>query len=330
MSQSWDASHQAWDQGAMDGFLVGSSPAAMGYWGPGKLPFYYSMASHFPVCDRYFSSTLCQTYPNRVFAMAATAAGLVSTDTPPPTVTPPNGHIFDVLKAYGIDWADYYAELPSPGLFGPAWAAEQQGTHLFGPFGSNASTVSAFQAACAAGTLPPVVMVEPDYQYGSEENPQDIQVGQDFVYGVVSALMSSPAWARSMLVFTYDEHGGYYDHVAPPAAMNPGDGSHPQTPNTYGDDYTQLGFRVPTVVVSPWSKARFTSHTVYDHTSLLATIERKWNLPALTLRDANANHLGHCLVPSGPAPFAIPPALAPAQSATEANSVSCEQTGHPK
>ena len=329
VSQDWNASHHAWDHGAMDGFLIGSSPAALGYWDDATLPFYWSLASTFPVCDRYFSSTLCQTYPNRVFAMAGTAAGLVSTDTPPPTVTPKNGHIFQVLDQYGVGWADYYAELPSPGLFGAAWAAEQEGTHLFGPFGSVPATVAAFQAACTAGTLPPVVFVESDYQYGSEENPQDIRVGQSFVAGVVNALMSSPAWASSLLVFTYDEHGGYYDHVAPPAALNPGDGSHPSTPNTYGDDYTSLGFRVPTVIVSPWARAGFTSHTVYDHTSILATIERKWNLPALTYRDANANHLGDCLVSSGPAPFAAPPVLAPAPSVLEPSSATCEEAGSP-
>ena len=160
VSQSWTASHQAWDHGAMDGFLLGSSAAAMGYWDDSMLPFYYSLAAHFPVCDRYFSSTLCQTYPNRVFAMAGTAAGLISTDTPPPTVTPANGHIFDVLSAHNINWADYYASLPSPGLFGAAWAAQQQGTHLFGPLGTVPATVAAFAAACTAGTLPPVVMVE--------------------------------------------------------------------------------------------------------------------------------------------------------------------------
>jgi phospholipase C len=330
VDQSWDSSHLSYDGGKMDGFLRISSTEALGFWDQQILPFYYSLAASFPVCDRYFCSTLCQTYPNRVFSMAATAAGLTSTQTPPPTVTPANGHIFDVLDAYGVTWADYYTELPSPGLFGATWAAQRQGTNLFGPFATPQDTIAAFQAACMANQLPSVVMVEADYQYGSEENPQDIQVGQTFVAGVVNALVGSPAWASSLLVFTYDEHGGYYDHVVPPAALNPGDGSSPTTPpvdNTYGDEYTILGFRVPTVMVSPWAKAGFTSHTVYDHTSWLATIERKWNLPALTLRDANANPLDDCLVASGPAPFATPPRLAAAPLATEADSVACETTG---
>jgi len=83
------------------------------------------------------------------------------------------------------------------------------------------------------------------------------------------------------------------------------------------------------VIVSPWAKANFTSHTLYDHTSILATIQRKFNLPALTLRDANANGLDDCLVSAGPAPFLVPPALAAAPFQTEANSIACEQTGSP-
>jgi phospholipase C len=335
ISQSWVASHEAWDHGAMDGFLRGSSHWAMAYWDGSTLPFYYWLARHFPVCDRWFSSTLCQTYPNRVFSMAATAAGLVSTDTPPPTVTPRNGHIFEVLDAYGIPWGCWYTELPTPGLFGPAFVAQREGRNFFGPFGAPAATVAAFKAACVAGTLPAYVLVEPDYQWGSEENPQDIRVGQWFVSQVVQALMSVPrVWERSLLIWTYDEHGGYYDHVAPPAALAPGDGVDPILPagvSDYGDKYTQLGIRVPAVVVSPWAKPGFASHTVYDHTSVLATLERRWNLPALTYRDANANPLDGCLVRGGPAPFAVPPSpggmVAPL--ATEADSIACERTGSP-
>jgi phospholipase C len=333
VSQSWVASHEAWDHGAMDGFLRDSSSWAMAYWDSGTLPFYYWLANTFPVCDQWFCSTLCQTYPNRVFAMAATAAGLTSTDTPPPTVTPPNGHIFDRLDAAGVSWATYYTELPTPGLFGAAYAAEREGRNFFGPFGAPAATVQAFKAACLAGTLPSYVMVEPDYQWGSEENPQDIRVGQWFVSQVVEALMSVPqVWERSLLIWNYDEHGGYYDHVAPPAALAPGDGLDPVLPagvSDYGDRYTQLGFRVPAVVVSPWARPDFASHTVYDHTSVLATVERKWNLPALTYRDANANHIGECLVSRGPAPFAAPPTPVAAALATEADSIACEQAGSP-
>ncbi|MBV8302166.1 MAG: twin-arginine translocation signal domain-containing protein [Candidatus Dormibacteraeota bacterium] len=333
VSQSWDASHQAYDQKKMDGFCIGSSPAALGYWDQSLLPFYYSLASNFVVCDRYFCSTLCQTYPNRVFMMAATACGLTATQTPPPSVTPVNGHIFERLDAYNISWMDLYAELPSPGLFGATYAAQEEalGKLVFaGP--TNDDLVTAFSLLCQANNLPSVMLLEPNYEYGSEENPQNVQTGQTFVQGIVNALMNSPAWSNTLLIYTYDEHGGYYDHVVPPSALNlnPGDGTSPSQPpvtSTYGDDYTVLGFRVPTVIVSPWIKLGFVSHTVYDHTSWLATIEKKWNLPALTNRDAQANPLDDCLVSSGPAPLATPPMLQSARHSTEADSVACEEDG---
>lgn len=336
VTQTWVASHVAYDGGAMDGFVLGTSPAALGYWDQRLMPFYYSLASTFPVCDSYFCSTLCETFPNRIFMMAGTAAGLVTTDTePPPQVTPKNGHIFEVLDHYNINWGDYYTLVPTPGLFGAVWAARQQGIHLFGPGVVAPATIATFAAKCQAGLLEPVVLLEPNYAWGSEEYPQNVQVGQTFVAGVVNALMRSPAWERSLLVFTYDEHGGYYDHVAPPPALNPGDGTYPgsgyvppRSINTYGDDYTRYGFRVPAVVVSPYARAGFTSHTVYDHTSILATIQRKWNLPALTYRDANANHLGDCLVTNGVPPFAHPPTLAAAPFRTGIDTLLCEELGY--
>ncbi|HEX3607960.1 MAG TPA: alkaline phosphatase family protein [Candidatus Dormibacteraeota bacterium] len=326
-TQSWDASHLSQNNGAMTGFVRASGQVAMGYWDQRILPFYYSLASNFPVCDRYFSSTLCQTYPNRVFMMAATAAGLTTTDTPPPTVTPPRGHIFQVLEGHGISWGCFYTDIPTPGLFGSSFVSAHAGKNLFGPSGSPNNTVAAFMAAVAGNSLPAVTLVEGGYRYSSEENPQDVQTGEFFVAGVINALFSVPSvWAKSLLIFTYDEGGGYYDHVPPPAAVSPGDGTHPNLkpgqPN-YGDDYTLLGFRVPTVIVSPWAKPGFTSHTVYDHASILATIQRRWNLPALTQRDAHAAPLSDCLVASGAAPFATPPKLAAAPPATEQDSRNC-------
>jgi phospholipase C len=121
--------------------------------------------------------------------------------------------------------------------------------------------------------------------------------------------MSGPAWRRTLLVWFYDEHGGYYDHVAPPAAVAP-DGIKPGL--GAGDqpgDYTRYGPRVPAVVVSPYARRRDVTNVVHDHTSVLATIERQWNLPALTYRDANAATLADFLDTSRMS-FAEPPTLA--------------------
>jgi phospholipase C len=314
--QNWIASHTAFDGGRLDGFVRASGEVAVGYWDDRTLPFYYSLATQFPVCDRYFCSTLAQTHPNRVFAMAATAAGLVATTNPPPEVHPPNGHIFDVLEAHGIGWATFFTDLPSPGLFGRAWALQRLGRNLIGPGGTIDGTLAALRTAIQGGTLPPVVMVETDYGHASEEDPQNVQAGETFVSRVIQAFMANPAvWERTLLIWCYDEHGGYYDHVRPPRALSPGDGTHPVLKAgvpTFGDDYTRLGFRVPCVVVSPWARRDFVSHTVFDHTSILRTIGVKWNLPALTFRDANANDFRECLVRHGRAPFLDPPDLAAA------------------
>ena len=124
---------------------------------------------------------------------------------------------------------------------------------------------------------------------GDEEPPQDLTYGENWAYQVVDAVLRSPAWPRTLLIYTFDEHGGYYDHVAPPAAVAP-DGIPPDL--AVGDrpgGYNLYGPRVPAIVASPYSKASGITDVVHDHTSVLATIEAKWNLPALTYRDANAS-----------------------------------------
>jgi phospholipase C len=123
---------------------------------------------------------------------------------------------------------------------------------------------------------------------GDEENPQDILYGQAASASVVNAVLQSPAWSQTLFVYTYDEHGGYYDHVAPPAAIAPDDIRPDLGPGDYPGGYNIYGPRVPAVVVSPYSRPHAVTNVVHDHTSVLATIEAKWNLPACTYRDANA------------------------------------------
>ena len=143
----------------------------------------------------------------------------------------------------------------------------------------------------------------------SEENPEDVQLGEQFVAGVVDAVLSGPAWPRTLLVWLYDEHGGYYDHVPPPAAVAP-----TASPPTSGRPTCPVASTctargVPVVVVSPYARPHAVTNVVHDHTSVLATIEQQWNLPALTSRDANAATLADFLDPTAMA-FAEPPDLA--------------------
>ena len=307
-SQAWPATHIAFDNGRNDGFVKASGPVAMGYWDSTDIPFYYGLGQTFPVADRWFCSTLAQTYPNRRFLMAGTAAGIVKNNLATLTSRlPPNGTIFDRLDAHGIPWKNYYGDLPSAAIVP---------TSAITP--SKLAKNSQFIIDAAAGKLPAVSLVDPNFGQQSEENPQDIRQGERFAAAIINAAMQGPAWQKTLLIWTYDEHGGYYDHVPPPPAIKP-DNIPPESdvapllPN----GYDRYGFRVPAVIVSPYAKKNYVSHVVHDHTSVLKLIETKWNLPALTYRDANADNLLDSLDFTAKPAFLDPPTLpAPALPAS--------------
>ena len=307
-SQEWQTSHEAYDNGKNDGFVrstVGPTsseivgPVAMGYWTGEDLPFTYSLASKFPIGDRWFCCLLGQTDPNRRYLIAATSAGMTDdigegafnaiSDTTLPL--PAGGTtIFNQLDLHGISWTNYVSQYPTgatPFLYPTNDAATEALKH---------KALSDFFTDAAADALPSFSFLDPNYSTQSQENPQNIVVGEGLLAHVVHALGESRAWKRSMLIVCYDEHGGYYDHVPPPPAIAP-DAIPPVVypgESTY-DGFTRYGFRIPSVIVSPYAKQDHVSHVLYDHTSILATLERKWNLPALTYRDANANDLSDFL-----------------------------------
>lgn len=308
-SQEWAASHQQYNGGANDGFVTSpSGPVAMGYYDRTLLPFTYSLAQAFPVSDRWFCSLLGQTDPNRRYVIAGTSAGMTDDiDIPgsPSALTsgvslssldpfeqdlllaaPANGTIFDSLTAFGISWCDYAASYPTGAtaeLYPVDDAAFLQLHHR---------ALDDFFTDCTSGSLPAFSFIDEDYSTQSQEDPQDVVVGEAFLAKVVDTVLRSPRWSSTMLIITYDEHGGYYDHVPPPVALVPD--LYPPVvavgESTY-DGFARYGFRVPAVVVSSYAAPGGATHVLHDHTSILAMVERKWNLPALTLRDANANDL---------------------------------------
>ncbi len=302
-SQEWAASHNAYDGGRMDGFvrtpidpftseIVGG--VAMGYWTGADLPFTYSLASIFPIADRWFSSAMAQTDPNRRYLIAATSSGMTDDiGTGPGNAVPDaslglpaNGTIFNHLDLHGISWANYCASFPTgatPELY-PAddGASESKNVKPFDQFFADAS----------AGTLPGFSLLDPDYGTQSQENPQNIVRGEALLAKVVRAVGSSATWGKVLLVVTWDEHGGYYDHVPPPPALAPDDIPPTVQPGESSyDGFRRYGFRVPAIVVSPYARRGAVTSVVHDHTSIAAMLERKWNLPAMTYRDANANDL---------------------------------------
>jgi len=318
----------------------------MNFYIQNEIPFYYDLAQKFAIDDRYFCSVLGPTFPNRAFFNAATAFGHLTTSEifpPPGGYKPITGTIFDLLDKNKVTWADYFQDVPSGGSFRPF-----PGDPHFLPL-----NVFLAQAAGtpAAGPLPSVSFVDPDFGIFGQENdehpPTDIQRGQAFVSRVVNAVRNGPFWKDSIILITYDEHGGSYDHVAPPKARQGGartpDGIDPgrcadlsnspasEQPGSGAEctislaneesfcaafaanptgpfpdqcaSFDQLGFRVPFLAISPFSKPHYVSHTVGDHTSMLALIEKIFlssevdsdgdagERQHLTLRDLHANTL---------------------------------------
>jgi phospholipase C len=299
IGNDWKVAHEAFDGGTNQGFVTSTSAEAMGYLTHRDLPFTVSMAKRFPVADRYFCSVMAQTDPNRRYLIAGTSLGLI--DDSFPTALPPNGVIFESFNDHGITWKDYYSNLPTLGVFLPLLSDPALARGL--------APVDQFYADAASGNLPSFSLVEPNYTTQSEENPQDVQFGDQFLGQVVNAVMSGPDWPSTMLIWTYDEHGGYYDHVPPPPAIPPDDVPPALVAGDPPGGFDRYGFRVPAGVVSPYARRDFVSHTVYDHTSILKTVEVKWNLPALTHRDANANDLFDMLDLTRRPAFLRPPHL---------------------
>jgi phospholipase C len=329
LDHSWNGAHAEYDNGKMDGFTAANAVSAdptgsrtMGYYDRQDLPFYYSLYSTFATNDRYFSSLLSQTFPNRFYLLAGTSFGHIRNDLPPADgFTQPT--IFNLLDAAGISWAIYYSQIPFAYEF--SYVRDHSAGHVF--------PIDQYYADAAAGNLPQVSFVDPIFiaqaNVETDEHPaSNVQVGEQFVSQVTNALFASPDWGSSVMFLTYDENGGFYDHVPPPAAPVP-DGIPPMLqPGDAPGAFDRYGFRVPVAVISPFTKPHYVSHVVEDHTSILRFIEVRFGLPALTNRDANANPMLEYFNFSHAA-FATPPALpaAPLDPAQVAKCMSAPPPG---
>jgi phospholipase C len=227
-----------------------------------------------------------ETLPNRAFACAATSQGHMDDKTH--TFTCPS--IFGLLGSHQLGWSiyGYDSEPLTKSNFPDISSAPASHFGLF----------TDFTAAAAAGTLPPFTFLEPSWSSsGNSQHPNyNVALGEQLIHDVYQALRSGPGWAQTLLIITYDEHGGCYDHVPPPAGATPPDGS----AGEFGFDFTRYGVRVPTVLVSPLIPAgtvfRVPAGSVpLDHTSILKTVQQRWGLPALTRRDAAAPGVGDVL-----------------------------------
>jgi len=299
---AWTAAH---DGRSLNYFDV-DGKRALGYYDGTDLPYYYFMASNFATSDRWFSPAMSRTQPNRMFMLAGTSAGFAY--PPPPGSAPlPNPTIFDLLQAAGVTWKVYVTDLT---LATPP--AQDSALNFFATatkYPGNIVPVADFQKDLTNGTLPSVAYIEPGYNGGLDEHPgvddgipgANVQTGAQYVSTLVNALMGSSSWKDSVFILTYDEFGGFFDHVPPQPTVSP-DGIKPvdllpgPPPNgpdvcaggTTGPtcDFVYTGYRVPLIVISPFAKKNYVSHTVADYTAWLKLVETRFKLPSLTARDA--------------------------------------------
>lgn len=271
----WNAMHAGIARGKMTGFVASaerttdsSGHSAISHYDRDDLPFYHWLASTFALNDRHFASMPSGTYGNRSFLLFGTNAGIVDSGLSFPDPSLPS--IFHSLMSRGLTWRVYTDGIPFSGTLD--WDGDDPGIRPF----------SALLDALDAGTLPSVAFVEGLDGVEDDHPPADLQVGEAWMKKIYDHAVKSPEWSSLAIIWTYDESGGFADHVPPPdgCVARPGD-----------EAFFELGPRVPFVVISPWSKRHYVSHVVEEHTAITRFIETIFDLPALTARDANSSAL---------------------------------------
>lgn len=267
IDHSWASIHGEWTNGKMDGFFTTDGINAMGYYDASDLPYYYALANSFTLCGNYFCYQLGPTLPNRIAIWAATSGG-ITTFKRIPSGSLDFPIIIDLLDAHKVSWKCYnlgtgMGSVPEVEFFNPLpffkrWQHDSRLRYKGSDYYNDLKN----------GTLPQVSFLISDALF-SEHPPTDILFGQREMSRVINALIASPLWTSSVLFFTYDEGGGFFDHVAPPQV------------DAYG-----MGLRVPMLVISPWAKRGYLSGHLYEHASMLKFIERRFGLPTL----ASVNH----------------------------------------
>jgi phospholipase C len=293
---SYEGGRVEYNGGACDGWLrAGDNDLySIGYYTAEDLPFFAHAAQNWTTLDGYFAAIMAETFPNRIYQHAAQTDRLEQSTALSTLPT-----IWDRLADHSLPARYYYSDIPFTALWGTRYLPITR-------------PITEFFDDADAGTLPAFSMVEPTFLgealgVSNDDHPfADIRNGEVFLNAVYEAITSSPNWANTVLVFNFDEWGGFFEHVPPSVApIPPADAA-------LGSD-GRRGFRVPCVIVSPWSGRGVVAHGLYDHTSVLKMVEWRWHLRALTVRDASANNLAHALdfrhpdltapqftVPSGP------------------------------
>jgi phospholipase C len=261
LNHNWASAHADYDTGKMDGFVYSEgSPSTLTYFDRSDLPRYWAAADHYVLCDRYFTSVMSESAPNHLYLVAGTAGGLKDDRVP---ASLPFSPIFAQLDGRGVSWNVY-------GFTN--WYKSFEYVQKTPALQARFRAARAFASDLAAGSLADISWII-GAAGGDEHPPANVQSGQNGVAdGVVNAIGNSPYWPSSAVFVTWDDYGGFYDHVPPPQV-----------------DAFGYGFRVPCLVFSPYGRAGFIDHTVNDHTSILKFIETRHGLTPLSSRDTQAN-----------------------------------------
>lgn len=273
----WDSSRRAFDGGTNQGFVRsfqeaygrGADPATpMAYQTRAMQPVSYALADEYALCQRWFSSVLTSTWPNRMYFHAAQSQGERSNDLPPEGIYTCRT-IWDQLSEAGIEWGYYFTDLPTLSLFGDRGHSDRL------------RFIDEFHADAAAGTLPQVVCVDPGAGFDDDHPPHHPMLGQLFIGSIYRSLAASPHWSSSLFILTYDEAGGFHDHV-PPGTMND---------DLAAEGFSQLGFRVPALVAGPYVR-NVVSDIVFDHSAAMSFIQDHFGIDErLNARNAASNDL---------------------------------------
>ncbi len=290
----WASSRRAFNGGRNDGFVqvnAGSNQdETMGYYTREQLPFLHALAGEYTVCDRWFSSVMGPTWPNRFYLHAGTATGkktnLPMGLSPPPTIWQRLADRCWTGKNYhsgAIPW--YSVAFPANSFSGDDAMVPEPMDH--------------FYRDAAAGRLPNFAVIDPDFSLNDGHPPHDLGLCEAFVASIYRSLAESPQWPRTLLVITFDEHGGFFDHVAPPSVVDP------------DPDFQQLGFRVPTIVVGPRVRRGAVVSTTFEHVSIPATLAARFGIGSLGPRMDASHDLSSCLDPAtaGTVALAAAPSL---------------------
>jgi phospholipase C len=327
LPHEWEHAHAAYDSGRMDAFVwVEGTPYTMGYLDERDIPNYWKYAKRYTLCDALFSSQMGESLTNHLYMVSAQSGGMIGGAETVEEVEKirddPGGFSFEaivnLLNKGHISWKYYLETMPPradekmpPDILWYLLHPDPKQFSLWNPLPAfksvrdnpvswnNLVELKQYYEDLEKGTLPQVCWIIPAFD-DSEHPPAPVAQGMWYVTKVINALMNSRYWNDSVIFLTWDDYGGFYDHVPPPEM-----------------DAMGLGPRVPALVISPFSKPSHVSHFVYDFTSILRFVERRFNLPNLTTRDKRADPMFDCFdfaqSPLPPLPIPVPRDLPPAR-----------------